>query len=98
MHEGQETNDLLASLDEARAERERQIREDIELNGPKWVPVINRHFMDADNSTTNFGPEFHPAYPVVPTTDMLDPSARLRESACRCPALSRGGAHCARPA
>ncbi|KAJ1486780.1 ankyrin repeat-containing domain protein [Baffinella frigidus] len=79
----QDTDDLLADLDAAREERERQVREDIELNGPKWLPTINRHFMDADNSTSNFGPEFHPAYPVVPTDAMLNPSTRLRESAAR---------------
>ena len=26
----------------------------------RWVPAINRHFMDTGNSTSNFGPEFHP--------------------------------------
>ena len=43
-------------LDEIKRKREERIREDIRVNGSKWVPEINRHFMDADNSTSNFGP------------------------------------------
>jgi ankyrin repeat protein len=73
----------IAQLDEVKKERERKIREDIEKNGPIWVPEINRHFMDPDNVTTDFGPEFHPAYPCVPTLAMRKPSTRMRESACR---------------
>ena len=42
-------------LDEVKRKRQDKIREDIKVNGPKWVPEINRHFMDPDNSTTNFG-------------------------------------------
>ena len=39
--------------------------------------------MDADNSTTDFGDEFHPAYPCVPTLAMRKPATRMRECACR---------------
>ena len=43
-------------LDDVKRKREERIREDIRVNGPRWVPEINRHFMDADNSTSDFGP------------------------------------------
>ena len=46
---------MRGQLDKVRVEREERIREDIRINGPKWIPEINRHFMDADNSTTDFG-------------------------------------------
>jgi hypothetical protein len=51
---------MRGQLDKVRVEREERIREDIRINGPKWIPEINRHFMDADNSTTDFGegPQF----------------------------------------
>ena len=49
----------------------------------QWAPSIPRHFMDPEHYTTDFGPRYHPPYPVVPTLDMLDPSCRLRESSCR---------------
>lgn len=39
--------------------------------------------MDPDNVTTDFGAEFHPAYPCVPTLAMRKPATRMRESACR---------------
>lgn len=78
-----EAKNVIDWLDKVKKERQEKIAEDIRLNGPKWVPQINRHFMDADNSTTDFGPEFHPAYPCVPTIAMRDPSTRMRESACR---------------
>lgn len=70
-------------LDEVKRKREQSIKDELEKNGPAWVPEINRHFMDPDNYTTDLGPEHHPPYPCVPTLAMRDPSTRMRESACR---------------
>jgi hypothetical protein len=45
----------ISQLDDVKKRREDKIKEELAKYGPKWVPQINRHFMDADNSTTEFG-------------------------------------------
>eukprot|EP00287_Rhodomonas_sp_CCMP768_P018222 CAMPEP_0202821766 /NCGR_PEP_ID=MMETSP1389-20130828/10596_1 /ASSEMBLY_ACC=CAM_ASM_000865 /TAXON_ID=302021 /ORGANISM="Rhodomonas sp., Strain CCMP768" /LENGTH=226 /DNA_ID=CAMNT_0049494587 /DNA_START=2 /DNA_END=682 /DNA_ORIENTATION=- len=73
----------LDEMDAAVEARDKRRQEYLDAHGPIWKPIINQHFMDPDNYTMDFGPEFHPAYPITPTDAMKELSTQLRESACR---------------
>jgi len=73
-------NQSLAQIDSYYEDQE---IEEYTENNPKWKLIIPKHFMDPENTTTDLGPKYHPPFPVVPTAAMMDPSTRMRESACR---------------
>ncbi|EKX31200.1 hypothetical protein GUITHDRAFT_101089 [Guillardia theta CCMP2712] len=86
MQEKQIDEDLV-TLNQTLAEIDTYYEEDEEAeyteSNPKWKLIIPKHFMDPENLTSDLGPKHHPPFPVVPTAAMMDPSTRMRESACR---------------